>query len=125
LRQTAGWIKTALGMEVGLGPGHIVLDGDPALLHKMGYCWALVLHFRCNSGTDKVDFLKLLLASLVRSVTHRMHKKVWVDATCIQSLKVISRSNRPNFAPKWISHNLYHVGTQMTQVLSQPHDNMW
>jgi len=25
--QTAGWIKTALGMEVGRGPGHIVLDG--------------------------------------------------------------------------------------------------
>ena len=30
--QTAadGWIKMALGMEVGLGPVHIVLDGDPA-----------------------------------------------------------------------------------------------
>jgi len=30
--KTAGWIKMALGMEVGLSPGHIVLDGDPALL---------------------------------------------------------------------------------------------
>jgi len=28
--QKAGWIKMALGMEVGLDPGHIVLDGDPA-----------------------------------------------------------------------------------------------
>jgi len=31
--QTAAWIKIKLGiirMEVGLGPGHIVLDGDPA-----------------------------------------------------------------------------------------------
>ena len=28
--QTAGCIKMKLGMEVGLGPGHIVLDGDPA-----------------------------------------------------------------------------------------------
>ena len=28
--QTAGWMKTALGTEVDLGPGHIVLDGDPA-----------------------------------------------------------------------------------------------
>jgi len=27
---TAGWIKMPLGMEVGLGPGDIVLDGDPA-----------------------------------------------------------------------------------------------
>jgi len=25
--QTAGWIKMPFGMEVGLGPGHIVLDG--------------------------------------------------------------------------------------------------
>ena len=32
--QTAGWIKMALGMKVGLGPGHIVLDGDTATLPK-------------------------------------------------------------------------------------------
>jgi len=34
--QKAGWIKMALGMEVGLGPGHIVLDEDPALLPTKG-----------------------------------------------------------------------------------------
>jgi len=28
--KTAGLIKMALGMEVGLGPGHIVLDRVPA-----------------------------------------------------------------------------------------------
>jgi len=28
--QTAGWIKMPLGTQVGLGPGHIVLDGDRA-----------------------------------------------------------------------------------------------
>ena len=28
--QMAGWIKMPLGREVGLSPGHIVLDGDPA-----------------------------------------------------------------------------------------------
>ena len=27
--QTAGWTKMPLGMEVGLGPGDFVLDGDP------------------------------------------------------------------------------------------------
>ena len=32
----AGWIKMALGMEVGLGPEHIVLDADPATLLKKG-----------------------------------------------------------------------------------------
>ena len=28
--QTVGLIKMKLGVRVGLGPGHIVLDGDPA-----------------------------------------------------------------------------------------------
>jgi len=28
--QTVRWIKIILGSQVGLGPGHIVLDGDPA-----------------------------------------------------------------------------------------------
>jgi len=27
--QTAGWIKMSFGTEVGLGPGHIVLNGNP------------------------------------------------------------------------------------------------
>jgi len=34
--QTAGWIKMALGMKVGLGPGHTVLDGDPVPFPKKG-----------------------------------------------------------------------------------------
>ena len=34
--QTAEWIKMPLGMEVGLGPGDIVLGGDPATLPKKG-----------------------------------------------------------------------------------------
>ena len=34
--QTAGWIKMALDTEVGLGPGHIVLYGDPAPLPQKG-----------------------------------------------------------------------------------------
>jgi len=28
--QTVGWIKMKLGKQVGLGPGDIVLDGNPA-----------------------------------------------------------------------------------------------
>jgi len=27
--QMVGWIKMKVGMQVGLGPGHIVLDGHP------------------------------------------------------------------------------------------------
>ena len=30
--QTAGWTKTPLGTEIGLGPGDFVIDGDPAPL---------------------------------------------------------------------------------------------
>jgi len=32
----AGWIEMPLGMEVDLGPGDFVLDGDPAPLAKKG-----------------------------------------------------------------------------------------
>ena len=32
--QTAGWTKMSLGMEVGLGPGDFVFDGDPATPEK-------------------------------------------------------------------------------------------
>ena len=34
--QTVGRIKTKLGKQVGLIPGHMVLDGDPAPLPKKG-----------------------------------------------------------------------------------------
>ena len=34
--QTVAWIKMALGMEVGLAPGHIVLDGDPSPATERG-----------------------------------------------------------------------------------------
>ena len=32
----AGWIKMSFGVDVGLGPAHIVLDGDPAPPPKKG-----------------------------------------------------------------------------------------
>jgi len=31
IRDEAGWMKTTLSTEVDLGPGHILLDGVPAL----------------------------------------------------------------------------------------------
>ena len=34
--QMLGWIKMKLGLEVGLGPGHIVLDGDPTPQKEWG-----------------------------------------------------------------------------------------
>jgi len=35
--QTAGYIKMALGMEVGLSPGDFVFDGDPATPEKRAH----------------------------------------------------------------------------------------
>ena len=35
--QTVGWINMPLGTEVCLGPGHIVLDGDPAPPNGKGH----------------------------------------------------------------------------------------
>ena len=34
---TVGWIRMRIVTEVGLGPGHTVLDGDPALPHRKGH----------------------------------------------------------------------------------------
>jgi len=46
--QTAGWIKTPLGREVDLGPGDIVLDGDPAPLSPKGHSHPLLAHVCCG-----------------------------------------------------------------------------
>jgi len=32
----AAWIKMSLGMELGLGPGDFVLDGEPVIFPKQG-----------------------------------------------------------------------------------------
>jgi len=40
--------KMARGMEVGLGPGHIVLDGDPAPLPQKGADPQFSAHFYCG-----------------------------------------------------------------------------
>ena len=48
--QTVGWIRMPLGTEAGLGPGHIVLDGDPKGTHQPPhfsvhvYCGQTVAH---------------------------------------------------------------------------------
>ena len=48
--QMTGWIKMPLGMEVGLGPGHIVLDWDPVAPPEKG---AQTANFRPMSFVAK------------------------------------------------------------------------
>ena len=46
--QTVGRIKMKLGIQVGLGPGNIVLDGDPAPLAKRGRSPPFSAHICCS-----------------------------------------------------------------------------
>jgi len=46
--QTVGWIKMKLGMEVGLSPGHFVLDGDPATPSPKGHRPQFSAHICCG-----------------------------------------------------------------------------
>jgi len=46
--QMVGWIKMPLSMGVGLGPGHILLDGDPAPLQKKRHSPQFSTHVCCG-----------------------------------------------------------------------------
>ena len=46
--QTVGLIKMKLGMQIGLGPGHIVLDGDHLLLPQRGTPPQFSAHICCG-----------------------------------------------------------------------------
>ena len=58
-----GYIKMALGMEMGLGPGHIVLDGNPAPLPKRGRGPApqFFAHFYCGQPAVCIKWIKMAL----------------------------------------------------------------
>jgi len=60
--QTAGWIKMPLGTKVGLGPYHIVLDGDPAPPER-GTAAAAMPLFSALVYCQTVAHLSILLSS--------------------------------------------------------------
>ena len=43
-----GWIKMKHGVQVGLGPGHIVLDRDPSPLPQRGAAAQFSAHISCG-----------------------------------------------------------------------------
>jgi len=53
--QTFRWIKIKLGMQVGLGPGHIVLDGDPGPAPRKGHSPQFLAHICCGHMTAWMD----------------------------------------------------------------------
>jgi len=56
--QTARWLKMPLGTKVGLGPGHIVLDGDPAPspLQKGGHSLQFSAHVYCGQTVALLSY---------------------------------------------------------------------
>ena len=52
--QIAAWTKMPLGMEVGLGPGHIVLHRDPA--HPKGHSPQFLAHVYCGQTVAHLSY---------------------------------------------------------------------
>jgi len=86
--QTVEWIKMKLGMKVGLGPGHVMLDGDPAPLPK----GAQPPNFRSMSVVAK---------RLVGSRCHLVQRYAWAQATLchLGTQLLLQRGAAPNFRP--------------------------
>jgi len=59
--QTAGWVKMPFGTKVDLGPGDIVLDGDPAPPRKRGT--AAPSNFPPVSIDQTAGWIKMLLGT--------------------------------------------------------------
>jgi len=61
------------GMEVGLGPGDFVLDGDPAPPEKKGYC--LLWPRSPVSATAKLLFTNLQLSLRTKNISQSV--RIW------------------------------------------------
>jgi len=59
---TVGWIKIKLDMQVGLGPGHVVFDGDPASPPPNGHSPQFSAHICCG---QMAGWIKMLLGTEV------------------------------------------------------------
>ena len=54
--QTVGWIKMKLGMEVGLDPGQIVLDGYPVPLTERGTAAPFSAYVCCGQTVANLSY---------------------------------------------------------------------
>jgi len=98
--QTAGWIKMTLGMELGLGPGHIVLDGDPTPPpQKWGRAVPLSsVHFYCGqtAGCIKMPLGPRTVRgpSMEVALKSKIREEVYVATIDRMSVDTVSRRAR-------------------------------
>ena len=52
--QTVGWIKMKLGTEIGLGPGHIIKDGDCSSSPQKGHSPQFSVHVCCGQTAGSI-----------------------------------------------------------------------
>ena len=92
--QTAGWIKMSLDTKVGLGPDHIVLDGNPAPPPPKG------------KSSPNFRPMSLMAKLLDGSRCHLVRRQASAQATLccmgIQLLRIRSTAPSPNFRPTYI-----------------------
>ena len=91
--QTAAWIKMSLATEVGLGPDHTVLDGDPALTSPTPPR-QFSAHFYCG---QMAECIKMPLGMEVTFKESRFLEKTFPGKTfpgMSLSRKVVSRKRR-------------------------------
>ena len=62
-----------LGTEIGLGPGHIELDGDPAIPHGKGHSGP---HFRPMSVVAKLSPISATTELLYKQAVAKTKKKL-------------------------------------------------
>jgi len=94
--QTAGWMKTPLGTEVDLGPGHIVLDGVPTLRERGITAPLFWAHVYCGHGRPSQQLLNscsdfLLQMNFPRLLTpYRLPSSIRTDSTDFQLDRIFS-----------------------------------
>jgi len=72
--RTVGWIRIPLGMEVGLGPGHIVLYGNPALPPRGTVRLCDFRHISTSGfgvGASRASFIAIFAISCTRYRVYR------------------------------------------------------
>ena len=91
-RLELGWIKMKLGMQVGLGPGHTVLDRDPAPLPKRGTAAQLSAHVYCGQTVANRSYCWALVAQLT-AVSTGMYGNVLAPNNCLFAWGIWAPSN--------------------------------